>query len=147
MRYQPSVTPLVLAVGLSLVACSDLLVENPKGFTTTDTFFKTGADLNSGTLAIYSAFRGFQGQSNWTTPELASDQTRADNREPNAGTYGPDRLTWSASSRRAIVPVGPYYALITDAYLVPGKGPGSQTSVTITNADNHPGEHVIAAHV
>src|SRR5437764_11833307 len=80
MRYQPSVTPLVLAVGLSLAACSDLLVENPKGFTTTDTFFKTGADLNSGTLAIYSALRGFEGQSNWTTPELASDQTRADNR-------------------------------------------------------------------
>ena len=136
MRYQPSLTPLVLAVGLSLAACSDLLVENPKGFTTTDTFFKTGADLNSGTLAIYSAARGFQGQSNWTTPELASDQTRADNREPNAGTYGPDRLTWSAASGRATVPFGTHYAVITEANLVLAKGPGIQTSDTLTKAYN-----------
>src|SRR5947209_17552900 len=115
------ITAVVLSV--SLIGCTDLLVENPKGFTTTDTFFKTGADLNSGTLAIYSALRGFEGQSNWTTPELASDQTRADNREPNAGTYGPDRLTWSASSGRATVPFGTHYAVITEANLVLAKGP------------------------
>src|SRR5947208_7738658 len=91
MRDQRFVAPLVLAVGLSVIACTDLLNEDPKGFATTDTFFKTGADLNSATLAIYNALRGLQGQSNWTTPELASDQARADNREPNSGTYGPAR--------------------------------------------------------
>ena len=78
MRYQRYVAPLVLALGLSVIACTDLLNEDPKGFATTDTFFKSGADLNSAALAIYSALRGLEGQSNWTTPELASDQARAD---------------------------------------------------------------------
>lgn len=136
MRLELCTLPLALAAGLSLVACSDLLVEDPKGFTTTDTFFKTGADLNSGTLAIYSALRGLEGQSNWTTPELASDQARADNREPNSGTYGPDRLNWSAASGRAIVPFGTHYTIITDANLVLAKGPGIQTSDTTTQAYN-----------
>src|ERR1041385_5230125 len=122
MRYQPYVAPLVLAVGFSAVACTDLLNEDPKGFTTTDTFFQTGADLNSATLAIYSALRGLEGQSNWTTPELASDQARADNREPNAGTYGPDRLNWSADAARAT--------------LVLANGPGITTPDAATKAYN-----------
>ena len=117
MRDQRFVAPLVLAVGLSVIACTDLLNEDPKGFATTDTFFKTGADLNSATLAIYNALRGLQGQSNWTTPELASDQARADNREPNSGTYGPDRLNWTAASGRANVPFGTIYGIVSRANL------------------------------
>jgi hypothetical protein len=136
MRLDVRIVPVVLAAGLSLVACSDLLNEDPKGFTTTDTFFKTGADLSSATLAIYSALRGLQGQSNWTTPELASDQTRADNREPNSGTYGPDRLNWTASSGRATVPFGTYYGIVTRANLVLARGPGIATPDTVTKAFN-----------
>jgi hypothetical protein len=136
MRYQPYVAPLVLAVGFSAVACTDLLNEDPKGFTTTDTFFQTGADLNSATLAIYSALRGLEGQSNWTTPELASDQARADNREPNAGTYGPDRLNWSADAGRASVPFGTIYGIVTRANLVLANGPGITTPDAATKAYN-----------
>src|SRR5256886_17613620 len=83
---------LAVAVLYVVSACTDLLTEDPKGFTTTDSFYKTGADLNSATIAIYNALRGMQGQAQWTTPELASDQARADNREPNLGTSGPDFL-------------------------------------------------------
>src|SRR2546428_11107737 len=87
-----------LCAGLAAIGCTDLLTEDPQGFTTTDSFYKTGADLNSGTIAIYNSLRGLQGQGPWTTLELASDQARADSREPNAGTYGPDRLDYDAST-------------------------------------------------
>ncbi len=136
MQLKASVAVVVLAVGPSVIACSDLLVEDPKGFTTTETFFKTGADLNSGTLAIYSALRGLQGQSNWTTPELASDQARADNREPNSGTYGPDRLNWTAASGRARIPFGTLYAIVSAANLVLAHGPGIATPDTLTKSFN-----------
>src|SRR6184192_288273 len=82
MRRNLSIASSALALGAALVvcACTDLLTEDPKGFTTTDTFYKTGADLNSATIAIYNSLRGLQGQAQWTTPELASDQTRAEPR-------------------------------------------------------------------
>src|SRR5256885_16933512 len=96
--HRTSSIAVALSVGLALAACTDLLVEEPKGFTTTDTFFKTGADLNSGTIAIYNSLRGLQGQGPWTTLVLASDESRAENREPNAGTYGPDRLDYDATT-------------------------------------------------
>ena len=96
MTSKQLTTALALALGLAGAACSDLLNEDPQGATTMDAFFKTGADLNTATIAIYNALRGLQGQSQWTTLELSSDQIRADNREPNAGTYGPDRLDWDA---------------------------------------------------
>src|SRR5437762_12603368 len=118
MRPIKLLAPVAMTVGLSLAACKDLLVEDPKGFTTTDTFFKTGADLNTATIAIYNALRGLQGQSQWTTLELASDQTRADNREPNAGTYGPDRLDWDATTGRTDQYWPTSYSMITRANLV-----------------------------
>src|SRR5213083_843939 len=117
-------TTLALLAGLALVACTDLLNEDPKGAITMDAFFKTGADLNSSTIAIYNALRGFQGQSQWTTLELASDQTRADKREPNAGTYGPDRLDWDASTGRTDQYWPTAYSMITRANLVLARGAG-----------------------
>src|SRR5205814_3040310 len=125
MRHNRSIASSLGPAALLVVcACTDLLKEDPKGFTTTDTFYKTGADLNSATIAIYNALRGLQGQSQWTTLELSSDQIRADNREPNAGTYGPDRLDWDASTGRAdqYWPTG--YSIITRANLVLARGPG-----------------------
>src|SRR5437763_16983946 len=77
-------------------ACTDLLTEDPKGFTTTNTFYKTGADLNSATIAIYNALRGMQGQGQWTTLARASDQARADTREPNLRPSRPDPLIGEA---------------------------------------------------
>jgi hypothetical protein len=124
MRRKQSVTLLTFSVPLALAACNELLVEDPKGFTTTDTFFKTGADLNSATIAIYQALRGVQGQNPWTTPELASDQIRADNREPNATTYGADRLSWDASTGLTGGYWTTMYPVITRANLVLANGPG-----------------------
>src|SRR5438093_487063 len=126
MRRNLSIASSALALGAALVvcACTDLLTEDPKGFTTTDTFYKTGADLNSATIAIYNSLRGLQGQAQWTTPELASDQTRADNREPNLGTSGPDFLDWDASTGNTGGYWGTAYAMITRANLVLANGPG-----------------------
>src|SRR5881392_3560070 len=117
-------------------ACTDLLTEDPKGFTTTDTFYKTGADLNSATIAIYNAIRGLQGQSQWTTPELASDQARADSREPNAGTYGPDRLDYDASTGLTGGYWTTMYSVITRANLVLAKAPDIETGNTQTKTYN-----------
>jgi hypothetical protein len=135
MRLKQFIAPLTLSAGLLVIGCTDLLNEDPKGFTTTETFYKTGADLNSATLATYSALGrvggfggGVQGQDNWTTLELASDQTRADNREPNAGTYGPDRLDWDASTGRTGTYWTTMYAVITRANLVLARGPGVATA-------------------
>src|SRR5438094_191899 len=126
MRRNLSIASSALALGAALVvcACTDPLTEDPKGFTTTDTFYKTGADLNSATIAIYNSLRGLQGQAQWTTPELASDQTRADNREPNLGTSGPDFLDWDASTGNTGGYWGTAYAMITRANLVLANGPG-----------------------
>src|SRR5919106_3374557 len=88
---------LALCVGIAVAGCTDLLNEDPKGFTTTDTFFKTGADLNSATISIYNSLRGLQGF-NYITPQLASDEARADNREPNFGTKSADFLAWDAAT-------------------------------------------------
>jgi len=124
MRTHRWSTMLGIAAGLALMACTDLLIEDPKGFTTTDTFYQTGADLNSAAIAMYNALRGLQGQAQWTTPELASDQTRADNREPNAGTYGPDRLSWDAATGLTGGHWTSMYTVITRANLVLSHGPG-----------------------
>jgi len=114
---------LALSVGAAGVACNDLLVEDPRGFTTTDTFYPTGADLNSATIAIYNSLRGLQGTGAWSNLELASDQARAETREPNAGTRGPDYLDWDASTGPAGGYWGIMYPLITRANLVLARGP------------------------
>src|SRR5947207_10604496 len=123
-------------MGVAALGCSDLLTEDPQGFTTTDTFFQTGADLNSGTIAIYNSLRGLQGQGPWTTLELASDQTRADNREPNAGTYGPDRLDYDASTGLTGGYWTTMYSVITRANLVLAKAPDIETGNTQTKTYN-----------
>ena len=125
MRHNRSIASSLGPAALLVVcACTDLLKEDPKGFTTTDTFYKTGADLNSATIAIYNALRGLQGQAQWTTLELASDQARADTREPNLGTSGPDFLIWDASTGNTGAYWGTAYSIITRANLVLANGPG-----------------------
>ena len=116
-----------LAVGVAAAGCSDLLVEDPQGFTTTDTFYKTGADLNIATIAAYAAARGLQGRTEWYTLELASDQARAEVREPNAGTRAPDYLDWDAGAGGTGVYWTTLYPMITRANLVLARGPGIDT--------------------
>jgi hypothetical protein len=134
MRLKLWIAAPILSAALAATACRDLLVEDPQGFTTTDTFYKTGEDLNSATIAIYAAFKpgfaafgGLIGQAPWTTPELASDQARADNREPNFNTRSPDYLDWSPTTGQT----GGYWALlytvISRANLVLERGPSVET--------------------
>jgi starch-binding outer membrane protein, SusD/RagB family len=123
------ITPLALSIGLQL-GCNDLLVEEPEGFTTTETFFKTGADLNSATIAIYNALRGMQGLSQWGTPELASDQTRADTREPNFNTKSADYLSWDEATGQTGGYWGTGFSIISRANLVLDRGPGIETQNT-----------------
>lgn len=136
MTCKPLVALVALSVGLTATACTDLLVEDPQGFTTTDTFYKTGADLNSATIAIYNALRGLQGQANWTTPELASDMARADNREPNFNTKSPDFIAWDASTGLTGGYWNTAYSMITRANLVLSKGPDIATPNAQTKAYN-----------
>src|SRR5438128_11110793 len=125
MRHNRSIASSLGPAALLVVcACTDLLKEDPKGFTTTDTFYMTGAGLYSATTAIYNALRGLQGQAQWTTLELASDQARADTREPNLGTSGPDFLIWDASTGNTGAYWGTAYSMITRANLVLANGPG-----------------------
>ena len=129
MNTKVITTPLALSIGL-LLACNDLLIEEPEGFTTTDTFFKTGADLNSATIAIYNALRGMQGLGQWGTPELASDQTRADTREPNFNTKSADFLSWDAATGQTGGYWGTGFTIISRANLVLDRGPGIETPNT-----------------
>lgn len=136
MTRKPLVALLALSLTLTPAACTDLLVEDPEGFTTTDTFYRTGADLNSATLAIYNSLRGLQGFGNWTAPELASDQTRADNREPNFNTKSPDFIAWDPSTGLTGGYWGTAYSMITRANLALSKGPDIETPNAQTKAYN-----------
>src|SRR5215217_8714458 len=124
-----------LSLGVWSMACADL-IEAPKSFTTTDTFYKTAADLNTATFAVYQAFRGYEGQGPWTTLELASDQTRAESREPNAATRGPDYLDWSASTGNGGVWWNTGYTVVTRANLVLDNAPGITATDTAQKSYN-----------
>src|SRR3989441_2939469 len=62
--------------------------------------------------------------------------TRADNREPNAGTYCPDLLDWDASTCRVQSYWGTMYSVISRANLVLSKGPAIQTPYALTKTRN-----------
>src|SRR5256885_166668 len=96
------IAPLALA---AVVACRNLLNEEPQSFVTSDSFFQTEADLKSGVIAAYSPMRSgnlFNGWP-WLSLELASDQVRIDHDEPNLETSGPDFLFYSTGSRGVTV--------------------------------------------
>lgn len=128
MRRFHRIAPLVAAMLVTAPGCTDLLIEDPKSFTTTDTFYRTAGDINAAVIATYSAIRGIQGFGNWPNLELASDQARADNREPNAGTRSGDHLDWDASTGQTGGYWGMFYAAITRANLVLTRGAEIQVS-------------------
>ena len=134
MTLKLSIVVPAMSVVLTAAACDSLLVEEPQGFTTTDTFYRTGADLNSATIAIYAAYRpgfgafgGLHGFGNWTAPELASDQARHDNREPNYNTRSPDYIDWTPTTGQTGGYWGLMYGVITRANLVLARGPAIET--------------------
>src|SRR5436190_8409802 len=114
------IAPLALA---AVVACRNLLNEEPQSFVTSDSFFQTEADLKSGVIAAYSPMRSgnlFNGWP-WLSLELASDQVRIDRDEPNLETSGPDFLFYSAGSRGVTVAWRELYNMVYRAHRVLAK--------------------------
>lgn len=123
-RLAAACTALALAC-LTAAGCNDLLVERPTGVTPPDAYYRTGADLNNATVAVYSALRGLEDRGAWALLELASDQARADNREPNADTRAPDYLDWDADRGGTDAYWATLYQVITRANLVLAHAPNA----------------------
>ena len=66
---------LLLALTVASTACTDVLVEEPESFITSDTYYKTAAQLDAAAVSMYSLFHDwnmFKVQYHWTF-ELAAD--------------------------------------------------------------------------
>lgn len=112
--------PMILALTLATTACEDLLVEDPESFITSETFYKTPAELDAAAVAMYSLFHDwnmFKVQYHWTF-ELAADQGRFHPDEPNVETQAPEYLNWTSTSRDAIQPWKTLYWNILRAHQV-----------------------------
>ena len=104
MKIRPMT--LLLALTVAATACTDILVEEPEGFITSDTYYKTAEDLEAAAVAMYSLFHDwnmFKVQYFWTF-ELAADEGRFHPDEPNVETQAPEFLNWTTTSRDAIQP-------------------------------------------
>jgi hypothetical protein len=111
---------LLLALAASITACSEILVEDPEGFITSDTYYKTAEDLEAAAVAMYSLFHDwnmFKVQFVWTF-ELAADEGRFHPDEPNVETQAPEYLNWTTASRDAIQPWKTLYWNILRAHQV-----------------------------
>ncbi len=111
---------LVLALTMASTACSDLLVEEPESFITSDTYYNTVAELDAAAVAMYSLFHDwnmFKVQYHWTF-ELAADQGRFHPDEPNVETQAPEFLNWTTTSRDAVQPWKTLYWNILRAHQV-----------------------------
>lgn len=126
-------TALVLAVSLTpLAACHDLLVEDPKGNVTTDSFYRTEADA---VAAIAAAYRPLSdGQLFGTDMKgaliIAADDARHGLNEETAAIIATETLTWDASTPRVTNPWFSWYDIITKSNLLLEKLPGIQMSET-----------------
>lgn len=113
-------TILILALTLATTACEDLLTEVPESFITSDTYYKTPADLEAAAVAMYSLFHDwnmFKVQYHWTF-ELAADQGRFHPDEPNVETQAPEYLNWTTTSRDAVQPWKTLYWNVLRAHQV-----------------------------
>src|SRR5439155_13979360 len=72
----------------------------------------------------------------WSSDVCSSDLTRADNREPNAGTYGPDRLDYDAVTGQTGGYWTTMYSVVTRANLVIAKAPDIATGNAQTKTYN-----------
>jgi starch-binding outer membrane protein, SusD/RagB family len=126
MKRLLGVAPLALA--LSLAGCDDLLTETPKQFLTTDSYYRTPADVESATLAAYQPItRGDVWEWNLVLlTELASDHVRIHPDEPNFGTYAPGLLAFTPTMGAVVGPWNGFYTSIFRANLVLDRAPGVQ---------------------
>lgn len=118
-----------LALTISLGACKDALVEEPESFLTTDAFYRTAPELQSGVLAAYGQLRtaftfasaAYYGLDN------ASDQAAPDAGETDAAVVGMSQLFWSPSTpNNTQARWSPVYNLIYRANVVIEKAPAVQ---------------------
>ena len=114
-----------LALTFALAGCGDMLTETPKNFLTTDSYYKSRADIEAATLASYQPL----GQADvwrrwllWDT-EMGSDMIRVNPDEPNFGTYHPGLFLWTPLDGSVVNPWNGLYSSIFRANLVLDNAP------------------------
>ena len=122
----------ICALTFALAGCKEMLTETPKNFLTTDSYYKTPADIEAATLAAYQPFRQGDVWNRWLLwdVEMASDLTRINPDEPNFGTYHPGLLLWTPTDGSMVNPWNGLFQAIHRANLVIDNAP----KVTFTNA-------------
>jgi hypothetical protein len=88
-----------VALALTLGACDSLLVEEPESFLTTDTYYRTPAEVESGIMGAYGPlFSTFPGANAgfWVSLGLASDQERVRTGARGAGPVTVSAMQWTA---------------------------------------------------
>jgi starch-binding outer membrane protein, SusD/RagB family len=91
---------MALALVFALGACDDMLVEEPRSFITTATYYNTVDDLERGMLAGWASIRAVVGAVNgtwWGSVGNMSDQERVDPTEVNI-QRNIGRLDWTAAN-------------------------------------------------
>jgi hypothetical protein len=115
----------VIALSLAATGCDTSLTETPRAFPTTDSYYRTPADVRSATLAAYqpllsdNVWRWWL----WLTMDLASDQVRMHPDEPNYGTYHPEFLMWDGTTSSVTSPWNGLYAMVFRTNLVLSRAP------------------------
>lgn len=114
-----------LALTFAFAGCRDALIESPKNFLTTDSYYKTPADIEAATFATYQQIGRDDVWRRWLLwdTEMASDMVRVHPDEPNFGTYAPGLLLWTTSDGSMVNPWNGLYTTIYWANLVLEKGP------------------------
>ena len=121
----------VLPLALTLAAaCNDLLVETPRDQLTTDSFFRTEADMRSAIAAAYRplADAPLFGTSMKSALIIAADDARSGTAEENAQIVALSRLAWNAVTPRVTDPWFGWYDVITKANLIVERLPEAQVS-------------------
>ncbi|MEO6526416.1 MAG: RagB/SusD family nutrient uptake outer membrane protein [Gemmatimonadaceae bacterium] len=121
-----------LALTFALAGCKEMLTETPKNFLTTDSYYRTPADIEAATLSAYQPLRDGNVWNRWLLwdVEMGSDVTRINPDEPNFGTYHPGLLLWTPTDGSVVNPWNGLYASIFRANLVLGNA----SNVTFPNA-------------
>jgi hypothetical protein len=114
-----------LALTMAVTGCQDMLTEVPEEFVTTDTYYKTPADIEAAALSMYSQqydWSFFRIMHIWLL-EMGSDQARVNPDEPNWSTAHPDFLGWTTGDWSVTAPWRMHYMTILRANLVIDKAP------------------------
>lgn len=129
---KPAFRLLLAPLALALAGCNELLTETPKNFLTTESFYRTPADIESATLAAYQPLTRDDVWRRWLLwdAELGSDQVRVHPDEPNFGTYHPGLFLWTPVDGSVVNPWNGLYTTIYRANLVTERA----SEVTFPNA-------------